>query len=101
MKKLKKTLIILTLLIAVFVMREYDTTTNSYITKQHWKIYDDSQVFGDAFAFNDKLTLKNDTIFKNKEPLAVVVKVTYRPLIENFITIEDVKTKEQATYIGK
>ena len=31
MKKLKKILIILTLLIAVFVMREYYTTTNSYM----------------------------------------------------------------------
>jgi len=54
-----------------------------------------------VFTFNDKSVLRNYTIFNNKQPLAIIVKVVFRPLIENFIVIEDIKTKAQATYIGK
>ena len=102
MKKLKKILSILTILLLLLATWEYYTTTSSYITKNHWKVYDYSGVvFSDVFTFNDKSVLRNYTIFNNKQPLAIIVKVVFRPLIENFIVIEDIKTKAQATYIGK
>ena len=101
MNRFNMFLLVFVLIITVVGIREYYTTTSNYIKSRHWKIYDNSEVFGDAFTFNNRFTLKNDTVFNNKKPFATIIKVVYSPLIENFIILEDIQTKAQATYIGK
>jgi len=84
MKLYKKALIVFTVLIIVFGMREYYTTTNGYMIKQHWKVGDDTPILNDGFMFDKALTLKGNTIFKNKEAYALITKRGYRPLISNY-----------------
>jgi hypothetical protein len=66
-----------------------------------WKIYKkNSYDYGDVISFDD-MTLKNDTLFLNNQPIYEILAYRNRYFMDEFITIKNLKTQNSATYIKK
>ncbi len=64
-----------------------------------WK-YRDGFHIGDGIKFDSSLTLKNDTIYSNKNPIAIFVKTKQR-ITDKLLIIKDINSDSIGTYCSK
>jgi len=96
----RKTKIILVILTTLFVARQFYTLSDYYI-KQHGWLHGEGYCFTDFFPFDKNNNIKNDTIFRNRTPVAIILHRGYRPLIPNYLVIKSLNTNEVGTYHEK
>jgi hypothetical protein len=73
----------------------------SDLNNSTWKIYKkNSYDHGDVISFDD-MTVKNDTLFLNNQPIYEILAYHNRYFMDEFITIKNLKTQNSATYIKK
>lgn len=71
--------------------------------ERNWKFMEGFH-FGDFLSFeHQNLKVKNDIIYKNSKPLAVIIelKTDYRPGTENKLILKDIQTGKLGTYTDK
>lgn len=101
-KKVKKKLEIRLLFFPIFCFLILSCQINENdLHNSTWKIYKkNSYDYGDVISFDD-MTLKNDTLFLNNQPIYEILAYRNRYFMDEFITIKNLKTQNSATYIKK
>ncbi|MCG8893129.1 hypothetical protein G1K97_02455 [Tenacibaculum finnmarkense] len=69
------------------------------IEKAHWK-YRDGFHIGDVITFDSHFSLKNDTIYANKIPIAILVKIKAR-ISDRLLILKDINGNSLGSYCNK
>ena len=94
---------ILLILLASYLYRECkDTKDNLYITSHQWLAVDGYTV-GDWLSFDksDYYKLKNDTLYKHNQPVAIILNIEKTLWGDNELKIKSIQTGELGDYHEK